>query len=158
MPQEYRPEVLDASPYVLYDEFCRLSKDFRFVSVFEASETLFLESHDYTVESGCNMIFDRMTGAGKTLITSNGSPGGITNDIDGGIDFWPAGAINDSVVYMPVLPHKMLGEPSLNRSNYSEDGYSDKRRRYQDLVSTLSESRNPVLMIVTLKNQSSHLR
>ena len=158
LPQEYRPEVLDVSPYALYDEFSRLSKDYRFVSVFEASETLFLESHDYSQEHSYNMIFHRMTGEGKTLITGNGLPGGITNDIDGGIDFWPVGAINDSVVYMPVLPYKMLAAQSLNRLNDSEDGYSGKRRRYQDLVSTLSESGNPVLMKVTLKNQSSHLR
>jgi len=158
LPQEYRPEVLDVSPYVLYDEFNRLSKNYRFVSVFEASETLFLESHDYSEESGWNMIFNRMTREGRTLVTGNGLPGGITNDFDGGIDFWPVGAINDSVVYMPVLPYKMLAAHSLNRLNDSEDGYSGKRRRYQDLVSTLSESGNPVLIIVTLKNQSSHLR
>ncbi len=151
LPQELRVGVLDVPFYAAFDEFHKLSKDFRFVSVFEASETLFLESHTYSEEYKYNMIFSRITGKGKTLIDDNGLPGGISNDIDGGVDFWPIGAVNDSTVYMQVFPYNLVGEENMKRIVGSSAISPESKSRFIDLVKNLLESDNPVIMMVNLK-------
>ena len=147
LPQEDRIEVPSSGGF---EGFAERSKAYRFCSVFEADEMLFISSSEYQNETQYNMIYDRRSGEGKLLLGKDNWPGSIINDIDGGHDFWPKAAVNDTTLYMPILPldlkKKELRDKIMN-SGVDPQNYSS----LLEMINSLDENDNPVLMIVRLK-------
>ncbi len=153
LPQEYRAEVASSG---LFEEFFKKSKDYRFCSVFEASGSLFISSTEYQEEFQYNMIYNRAEGAGKLLLDTNNDPGRIINDIDGGKDFWPSGTVNDSTVYMPVLPLDLINKDSRDELSRKHALNPQKKTEFSDMLDELNENDNPILMIVRLTGTMKH--
>lgn len=83
---------------------------------------------------------------------------GFTNDIDGGISFWPEGVSDDNTLYAftDVSNYKQYMKAKLNQtqSNRHENGKSQLSKRREELVSILdnsSEFDNPIITLVKLK-------
>jgi len=147
LPQEYRIEVPSSGGA---QGFAEKSKGYRFCSVFEADEILFISSKDYRDNIQYNIIYDRPAGTGALLVDADKSPGRIINDIDGGPDFWPKAAINDSTLYMPVRPLD-LKKKELRDKIMNSDIDPQNYLSLLEMIDSLDENDNPVLMIVRLK-------
>jgi len=150
LPQEMRIEAQAASQYG-FQEFNEKSKDYRFVSSLEASEILFITSQEYSEENQYNLIYHRTGKASNIVVDKFGDPGSITNDLDGGLDFWPRGTVNDSILFVPLLPYQIIGDKNLAEFSVKEALDQEKKRQFLEMVNSLGENDNPVLMIVTLK-------
>jgi hypothetical protein len=147
LPQEYRVEVPSSRGF---QEFAERSKGYRFCSVFEAAESLFISSSDYQDDIQYNMIYYRPEGSGRLLVDSNNEPGKIMNDIDGGPDFWPLGAVDDSTVYMPVLPLHLIGSEYRDEFALRQALNPEKKAEFLNMLDELNENDNPILMIIRL--------
>ena len=147
LPQEYRVEVPASGGF---GEFADKSKGYRFCSVFEADERLFISSSGYQDETQYNMIYDRRSGEGKLLLGKDNWPGSIINDIDGGPDFWPKGSVNDSTLYMPILPLDLKKKELQDKIKNSGVETHNVAPLIQ-MIDSLDENDNPVLMVVNLK-------
>jgi len=150
LKDEDRIEVLQVD----FRRFLENSKGYRFASPFEAKEKLFIASLDFSdnkEENQWNMIYDRRSSSGNLVVDVQGEPGKIINDIDGGPDFWPLGTINDSTVYMVVMPYEIIGDD--NKKNLIENEAIDieKKKTFLQLATTIRENDNPILMVVNLK-------
>jgi hypothetical protein len=149
LPQEYRVEVY--KKLAPWNEFYERAKGHRFCSVFEAKEMLFISSSDYKeYNTVYNMIYNRPSGNGSLLVDMHNDPGMIINDIDGGPDFWPLGTVDDSTVYMPVLPLDLKNKDFRDKLAKAEGVDPEKKNELIKMIDGLSESDNSVLMIVRL--------
>ena len=147
LPQEDRIEVPSSGGF---EGFAERSKAYRFCSVFEADEMLFISSSGYQDRIQYNMIYDRPGATGRLLVDNQNEFGSIINDIDGGPDFWPKAAVNDTTLYMPILPldlkKKELRDKIMN-SGVDPHNYSS----LLEMIDRLDENDNPVLMVARLK-------
>jgi len=149
LSEEYRPEVSDAGIEYLRDG----SNDKRFAVSFEASEKLFISSQPYfnaDETKQWNMIYDRRTGGGNLVVDNDGSPGMITNDIDGGVDFWPVKSVNDSTLIMRILPGDLIGEENLKTFVVKAAVDQVKKKQFLAMRDKIEETDNPVLMFVRI--------
>jgi len=146
LPQENRAEVPSTGP-----SFNEKSDGYRFANSFEANEKLFIASQDFSEEGEYNMIYDRRTETGMLLVDRQNFEGGIINDYDGGIDFWPRGAANDSTLYMPVLPHRLLTEEFTKKIKANESVDQEKKQELLNMINDLDENDNPILMLVKVR-------
>ena len=76
---------------------------------------------------------------------------GFVNDWDGCIDFWPIGQINDNQVFMPIIPLQFKELLSEKPVENNEIKYPESKSRLLNLISSTDETDNPILMVVTLK-------
>ena len=144
LPQDFRPEVPGSG-------FQENSKGYRFVNSFEAGEKLFIASSVYSGEGRYNIIYDRRSASGELLVDKDNYESEIINDIDSGPDFWPRAAANDSILFMPLLPHQLMTDKIRDRISTGEGIDPDKKAELLELISRLDENDNPVLMLVHLK-------
>jgi hypothetical protein len=80
--------------------------------------------------------------------------GGIPNDLDGGTVFLPLAYYTESSrEYLAGLvnPYKMKTHINTHEFKESSPQYPDKKDKYNELVNSLEETDNPVLVIVRLK-------
>lgn len=85
------------------------------------------------------------------MTDSENNSTGFVNDWDGGIDFWPTGQLNDNQVFMPITPlqfKKLVSEEAVKTEDIK---YPEKKSKLLKLISSLDETDNPILMVVTLK-------
>ncbi len=77
--------------------------------------------------------------------------GTIENNLDGGIDFWPAASDGDHTVYRLLKAIDLL-EARNNEDFQGKDFKSEKdRSNFTDMLDNLQENDNPVIMFVKLK-------
>jgi hypothetical protein len=152
LPQELRPEVRLGG----FDLFLEEASGYRFATSFESGDRLFITSQDYSdkeAELKWNMIYNRHLNNGLLVTDQSSNPSAILNDIDGGADFWPVGAINDSTVYMLIPSFKLSG--SENRKKYSDKQALDQTKNadFIRMAKSIGEADNPVIMVVRLKKR-----
>lgn len=99
----------------------------------------------YNKETG-EFCFCEPTSTDNPLFTS-----GLYNDIDGGPRFFPAIQVNDSTMVMSVTVMDLKNHIASNDFKKSNPKYPEKKQQLEELVNSLSEFANPVLMVVTLK-------
>ncbi|MDR0573122.1 MAG: 6-bladed beta-propeller [Tannerella sp.] len=81
----------------------------------------------------------------------------LNNDFDGGVNFIPLNPINNqnfykNQIYTLVYPYKLMEAYAQNKSYSSPQ----RRKQLEKLVNSLSEDDNPILMIVTIKNDDNN--
>ena len=78
-------------------------------------------------------------------------PTGIKNDIDGGINFMPRYAVNDTLIvgWFEAFELKMYVASETFKN--STPKYPEKKEELEKLAASLDENDNPVLMLVKLK-------
>ncbi len=91
-------------------------------------------------DSISNCIYDKSSSSFSVLRN-----GGFTNDIDGGMTFWPKKIINDNLMLDYVDAFKLINSTKKTQLNNKEQS-----RQLIDVVKQLSETSNPVLIV--LKN------
>jgi hypothetical protein len=151
LPQELRVEALNTSPSTRFQDFKDGSRGYRFVSTLEADEKLFISSQDYhDGEVQYNMLYYRPESRSTLMVDDAGYPSGILNNLDGGPDFWPVGALNDSTVYMWLLPHEIL-KNGYKIEKLTGETESGQLSNFKEVLDVIKEDDNPVLMLVYLK-------
>lgn len=91
-------------------------------------------------DSISNCIYDKSSSSFSVLRN-----GGFTNDIDGGMTFWPKKIINDNLMLDYVDAFKLI-----NSTKKTQLSNKEQSRQLIDVVKQLSETSNPVLIV--LKN------
>ncbi len=78
-------------------------------------------------------------------------PTGIENDIDGGINFMPKYAVNDTLLvgWFQAYQLKMYVASELFKNSNLK--FPEKKKKLEQLAASLNENDNPVLMLVKLK-------
>ena len=99
-------------------------------------------------------LCDKKTGLARTADMRELAPypyeSGLVNDIDGGLPFWPK--TTTSGIGVTCLPAIELMEHIKNQEGEDVSRYDQKKRQeLEQLVGTLHEDDNPVVMIVSLK-------
>ena len=92
----------------------------------------------------------------KSFLTfvENFESGGITNDLDGGIDFQPVSylAENEQEYVIGFFdPYKLKIHVASETFEKSVPTYPEKKRELEKLANSLKETDNPVLVLVRLK-------
>jgi len=149
LPEELRPERLGIERIKKFKDHIN---EYYFSIVNEASNKIFLRAWDYGETDNKYVLFDKLNKQGALLTLDGGESKGFVNDWDGGIDFWPIGNINDNQVYMPIVVmnfHKALEE---NKTREISPKYPERKKQLADMVSSLDVLANPILMVITLKN------
>ncbi len=78
-------------------------------------------------------------------------PTGIENDIDGGINFMPKYAVNDTLLVGWYEPYQLKMYVASESFKNSTPKFPEKKKQLEKLAANLDENDNPVLMIVKLK-------
>ena len=120
--------------------------------LFEAADKLFIVAECFGKGENKYILYDKKEEIGTLLNNDLGSSTGFLNDLDGGIDFWPTGIVNNNQVYRP-LEIVTLKEEFEKKSGEITMKYPDKKMALEKLVSNSDISDNPILMIVTLKSK-----
>jgi hypothetical protein len=149
LPEELRPERLGVSQV---QKFRDNSHNYYFAQIFEASEKIFISAfNNKDSDVPRCLIYNILTKECTLLTDSENNSTGFVNDWDGGIDFWPTGQLNDNQVFMPITPlqfKKLVSEEAVKTEDIK---YPEKKSKLLKLISSLDETDNPILMVVTLK-------
>ena len=78
-------------------------------------------------------------------------PTGIKNDIDGGINFMPRYAVNDTLIVSWFEAYELKMYVASETFKNSTPKYPEKKKQLEELAASLDENDNPVLMLVKLK-------
>ena len=76
---------------------------------------------------------------------------GLTNDLDGGPNFWPKTIKNDSTFVSCIEAIKLKGFIASDAFKESNPKYPNKKTELEILANRLKETDNPILMMVRLK-------
>jgi hypothetical protein len=78
-------------------------------------------------------------------------PTGIKNDIDGGINFMPRYAVNDTLIVSWFEAYELKMYVASEAFKNSTPKFPEKKKELERLAASLDENDNPVLMLVKLK-------
>lgn len=131
-------------------KFLEHSNEYLFAIVNEAGNKVFLRARSYKGLINKYVLFSTIQHKGFLLVNEDGDSKGFVNDWDGGIDFWPVGNINDNQVYMPV--NIMDFQKSYKEKKTVKIKYQKNQKQLYDMVFALDVLANPILMVITLKN------
>jgi len=92
-------------------------------------------------------IFCKPTETDNQLFTT-----GLFNDFDAGPRFIPSNQINDSTMIMLITAKQLKDHVASDDFKINNPKYPEKKKELEDLANSLTEFDNPVLMIVTFKN------
>jgi len=149
LPDELRPERLGISQL---QKFRDNGHNYYFTQVFEASERIFIGAYSHG-EPGSSkyFIYNKFKKECTLLTDYDNKSTGFVNDWDGGIDFWPTGQLNENQVFMPITPLQFKKQLSEISNDNNEIKYPENKSRLLNLISSMDETDNPILMVVTLK-------
>ncbi|MGF1587108.1 MAG: 6-bladed beta-propeller [Bacteroidales bacterium] len=77
-------------------------------------------------------------------------PTGIKNDIDGGINFMPRYAVNDTLIVSWFEAYELKMYVASEAFKNSTPKYPEKKEQLEELAASVDENDNPVLMLVKL--------
>jgi hypothetical protein len=151
LPEELRPERLGVSQI---QKFRDNGHNYYFAQVFEANKKIFISAFNYgESESFKYLIYDKVKKECALLTNYDNKSSGFVNDWDGGIDFWPTGQLSDNQVFMPITPlqfKKLISEKNIENNKIK---FPENKSKLLKLISSLVETDNPILMVVTLKQK-----
>lgn len=136
---EFSVDVLIDSDHFLSRQENYLSVN----SIFETQKYLFLSYYFQNKNFFC--YYDKTEGK----ILHFNSHSGISNDFDGGLDFWPQYQYNNQLI---AFYDAYLFEENINNPRKMEPkGTQEAIKRLDKLTNNLDPEANPVMVIVTLK-------
>jgi hypothetical protein len=112
--------------------------------VMESKEHLFIKIWWDLGDSISNCVFDKKTSE-FTILEANG----FINDIDGGARFWPMEISDDSVMVGYIDAYSLISHSRSNNINNSSN--------LDFIISKLTETSNPVIVVVHNNENSNHL-
>jgi hypothetical protein len=78
-------------------------------------------------------------------------PTGLENDIDGGINFMPKYAVNDTLLVGWFEAYHLKMYVASDFFKNSAPKFPEKKKELEKLAASLNENDNPVLMIIKMK-------
>ena len=69
------------------------------------------------------------------------------------MDFWPTGTVNDNQVFMPIDILTIKKELEKTNSSERTGKYPEKQKELEKMILNSDISDNPILMLVSLKNE-----
>jgi len=149
LPEELRPERLGAAQF---QKFRDNGGNYYFAIVHGVAGKVFLTAHSYSDANPLKYVLcDRLKNEQTLLTDKGGVSTGFVNDWDGGIDFWPVGSISEKKIFMPVNAMDLRKELENIRSGKKQVKFPGRQKELLKLISELEETDNPVIMVVTLK-------
>lgn len=150
LPDELRLERIGQDQIQLYLE---KAPNYYYAILFEAADKIFITSESYHKGERRYLLFYKEEGTGILLDDSGVSSKGFVNDMDGGMDFWPTGTVNDNQVFMPIDILTIKKELEKTNSSERTGKYPDKQKELEKMIFNSDISDNPILMLVSLKNE-----
>jgi hypothetical protein len=141
-------------PFDPMDDFARYDREkHKYVRDINAVEGIDYWYIKYFYKSGLEMgIFSKKTGELFTINNADKEQNGLYNDIDGGPSFWPFWDAEEGGIYYKMIPAVELLSNDAEQLNYSGSPKNPaKAKEFQDLLKSLKETDNPILMRVQLK-------
>ena len=86
---------------------------------------------------------------GHDLVFPEG--GGLTDDLDGGLPFWPKSILQDSLMVGYKNAYEFKDYIASEAFKNYTPKYPEKKKQVEQLANSLDENNNPVLMLVKLK-------
>jgi hypothetical protein len=147
LPFELRPEKLGESGL---QQFYDNSQKYHFASLLKSGGLIFISAGCYGKAPAKYVIYDTKMKHAALANLPDRQPGGILNDWDGVLAFWPSGTTSEKQVFMPVsvMILKKIFERNMGSDNAK---YPEKRKQLQEMVEAADISDNPILALVTLK-------
>jgi hypothetical protein len=147
LPFELRPEKLGENGI---QQFHDNSQKYHFASALESGGLIFISADCYGKAPAKYVIYDTKTKQASLAELPDREPGGILNDWDGVMDFWPGGKINEKQVFRSV--NVVLLKKIFERNRGVDNAkHPETRMKLQEMVEAADISDNPVLTVVTLK-------
>ncbi len=106
---------------------------------------------NYKIIGLFNKLKDDFSLVAPSNVDDQIEPTGIENDIDGGINFMPKYAVNDTLLFGWFEPYQLKMYVSSESFKNSTPKYPEKKKELEELAASLDENDNPVLMLVKLK-------
>jgi hypothetical protein len=150
LPDELRLERIGQDQIQSYFE---KAPNYNYAILFEAADKIFITSESYHKGKRRYLLFNKEEGTGILLDDSEVSSKGFVNDMDGGMDFWPTGTVNDNQVFMPIDILTIKEELEKTNSGERTVKYPDKQKELEEMILNSDISDNPILMLVTLINE-----
>lgn len=146
LPNELRPEPPQSAL-----RFRNENNKYFFAGVMEAGRMIFITTQNYKVDLQKNILFDSYTAEGSLLVNESNNPSGLINDWDSGSEFWPEGNVNDNEIFMTISSltlKNMIKEGDFSKATAR---FPEKELALKKMIDRLTETDNPVLMLVKLK-------
>jgi hypothetical protein len=124
----------------------RLEQKLRISSILENTEYLFFRLNWGYSDSSICAIFNK-----KTLTATFLKENGFSNDIDGGLTFWPEYLLNDSILVDCKDPFDFLKNSNRTNKIKVKDKNAEKLNPFGTLINNLTETSNPVLIVCRMK-------
>lgn len=147
LPLEFRPEKVG-----LKQDKLILSKlrECYYCSVLESSNNIFLTIQTFNLKDTKYISFEKNHWSGSLIINEDAKSTGFMNDIDGGLNFWPIGNVDDNHFYMPISIVDLKKILKNDKTDHVTKN-PNSEKKLNAMISHLDISGNPILMIVTLK-------
>jgi hypothetical protein len=127
-------------PDPMLDEVLKLSGKVWVDNILESNKSLFIKTYSSLVPlTSTYCVFDKSTSI-ITILKDNG----FTNDIDGGLTFWPEIIIDDSVLISFVEAFDLVNLLK-NRKPVEQNSQSGQ---LEDVMKFLTETSNPIIVIL----------
>jgi hypothetical protein len=147
LPEDLRPEKLGPDGI---QQFRDNSDKYFWGNVFSTPGKIFFAAHSYADGIPSRyVLYDIRSQTGSYLTDGNDPAKGFLNDMDGIIDFWPLGSINEKQVYMTVSVLDLKKGISEGTIRTVKD--QQKQQEIRKKIMAMEDTDNPVLVVVTLK-------
>ena len=147
LPDELRPE---RNPSL------KIPPKYYWTGVRESSKYIFFHYSVYSLKIDAKekegyMYYDKQSGEGYTLTKNKGGKG-FMNDMDGGPDFVPDYTTHSAAIHF-IDAHSFISHINSEYFRNSKPKYPKQKVQLVKNMKTLSESDNPIVMILSLKEK-----
>lgn len=147
LPEDLRPEKLGPDNI---QQFRDNSGKYFWGNAFGTPGKIFFAAHGYRDDADTRCIlYDTKLQTGTYLSDGSDPAKGFLNDLDGIIDFWPKGNINEKQVYMPV--NVMDLKKGITEGTIRTVKDQKLQEETMNKIMAMEDTDNPVLVVVTLK-------
>ena len=131
----------------------KLLKEYLWANVQESDKYVFINAESYVNSGGKYLLlYNKENSSGFVVSDSPNKFSGFTNDIDGGLDFWPGAIYADQYMYLTIQAYEFIEATTEALKHNKKDIINpEKQKQLKNFVNGLSDEDNPVVMVVTLK-------
>jgi hypothetical protein len=138
-----------------FQDYIFLNLDFMQHYPFDFRESYFNplagdRTRNYDIIGMYNKLTEEFSLVAPSNIDDQIEPTGLENDIDGGINFLPKYAADDTLIVSWFEPYQLKMYVASETFKNSTPKYPEKKKELEELAASLDENDNPVLMLVKL--------
>lgn len=138
---EMDPDPIMPAPYS--KDIDQLNQKLWLYAITENKQYLFLSLNYGISDSSRKSFYNKLTG--ENVYAENNT---FSNDLDGGVNFWPKYVYNDSILIDYCNSFELLGHLRDGNSEELLKRYGEKYSRLEKLATGLDEMSNPILIVL----------